>query len=272
MKKKVIWGSLCFLLLLLSGCSKNPVEIEKIPETQHPVLNMEAQDVVEVSEPENGVNDAVVYDDAVHASVKSYLKRLTYIDVEQTIESGVANEDPVMVSFYSIKSDVDSKIAEFTVNLDGVERHYINDFKEDLTYEFIDGEWQKIHGTIMMIDWDIDEYDSAWNVYKYLTDGITIKKGTEGYRSGDFEYYTTKSKAKEGIVSGVKYDELGEQEVTYIFRVLNSVRLPVSVIVDVGYTVGNKDYYIRALISFKEISSSSMEMPSVDGDNIVERD
>lgn len=271
MKKCNLVALSVLAVLCLSACSNGVDHVEKIVVANegNDIVSTELPEVVEVNSEEE--NESCTFSQESYDSVKAYFEGYSYISLVQTMENGYKDESASTSITYSVTADTASKITDFVIkstDTEGVEssKHYLRDFANDITFErnAEDTAWVECDGTIMMIDWDLETFDSVFSVWQYVMKDHETPIGAEGYISGDYEYYSTSKKADKTMISGVEYDKLGNQELTYIYQRLGGSLVPVSVIADVNYFIGDKEYYVRSTIQVGTVNDTQLSMPDLE--------
>lgn len=263
---------ICSLItaLSLSACSnKSEMMLEEtiqVPEGNS-IVSTTVPDIIEETD-EDDTARWCTFTPYKATNLKAYLENYTYISVKQTIQNGAKDEDAYSSITYDVTADVVSKIAELSISkeVDGEQdfsAQYIRDFANDSTFEKSGEDWVECDGTIMMIDWDIMNFENDYSVWQYLMKDNDLPVNTSGYTSESFEYYTVTKDASENMLSGIKYDRLGKQETTFIFKEADSISIPISVIVEVNYFVGDKEYYVRSTLNQISLGNTKLSMPEL---------
>jgi hypothetical protein len=277
-KSSLVIGSL-ISALSLSACGNNT--IDKIPEelsteentvvsTEMPTVG-ETSTEVDSSEPETV---PCTFTQEKADALKEYLTSMTYLNATQNVENGNFYAGEYSNIIYNVKADTSNKIVQFDVYrsqqvddmLGSAEYHYIRDYINDLTYQHNTDEnavWTEVDGTIMMIDWDFASFENDYDIWQYLVKDYATPIDTEGYVAYNCEYYVITEDADENMLSGIEYDSLGTQEITYIYYQTETGLIPATVSVEVQYFVGDDEYYARSTVQMGIIGETQMNMPTL---------
>lgn len=282
MKKYISALTIIGTMLCLSGCVDQNIEkitTEKSIETEE---TTEA-DTEAMTESETAVVQNIVYTKEMKDSVKKLLESYKSMDVIQEMSSGDVSGVKYADTIYTFSCDIKNKaISVEIVNMNGDSEEksfYLNDVKHDLYYTKIDenSEWSLLDDKTMLLDCNIADFKSTYDLYTYLLNGNELVEGTEGTVSDDFYYFEIVNPAKEGDISGVAYDSLGNKTMTYILKFDGTNYIPISVIVKVDFKVGTDTYDCTSAVQFTNISNNKLPVPEVDeeteeGDETSESD
>lgn len=272
-KSSLILGSL-LVALSLSACNNG---VDKLPEPlevdeSNNIVSSELPEVQEIETETEEVNECKFTKESAD-KVREYLEGYNYINVIQSVENGLKNETSYTSIVYNVVSDTTTKVTDFNIitsygdndERGSGEKHYIRDFANDITYERNDDdtEWLECDGKIPMIDWDILSFDNSYAIWKYLMKDCDTPVDTIGYISGDYEYYTVVKEADDSFISGIEYDRLGDQEMTYIYHRIGDSLIPTSVVVEINYFVGNTEYYVRSTVQLATVGNTSLNIPEL---------
>lgn len=271
MKKSSLVICSSLLMLSLTACSGKVQSSESI-DVGETILSTElpSESTKQTTTEEVKLDTSFTQEKADKLS--NYLGNFTYSEVTQSMENGYADGTAYTRTSYNVKADTTSGVADYSVtqrvdsNTGGAKEgsaHYIRNYKEGITYEKDDSNnWVKSKGVVNMISWSLEDFTSANDIFNYIIKNYTTPIGTKGYTSGNYEYYTFEENANDSMVSGLTYDELGEQTVDYIYYTDGDDKYyPISVITKITYTYEGREYYIQSTIQFVTFDDTSLNMP-----------
>lgn len=278
-------SSLCIISLLavlnLTSCGLVKTSFSKMPDSvkinnltkNATCSSITTKQSIEVENESSKKDTNCRFTTKKQSMIKSYFKKYPFIYISQTLETGRRDKNATTSRIYDVEVDLANKVTDFRIKdekgTDGV--HYIRDYKTGGTYKQSGGKWEACQGVVRVIDWDISDLENAYDVWEYLLGDNNIYIGARGYISGDYEYYHKKTKASKNSVSGIKYDKLGDSEVTYIFREINNTFEPVSVVKNIDYIYKGKKYFIRSIIRIGYLGNTKLEVPDVKAGDVVYR-
>lgn len=277
-------SSLVVLLMTISlGISACGVEDGRIPEAievdeSNDIVSDDLPDVIEVAseteESEEELREECTFTKDKANKVKEYFEGYNYINIVQSMENGLKDDDAYTKVTYNVIADTSTKVVDFDIITsfnDGEKHgdggvHYIRDYINDITYQRDDSDtrWNKCDGEILMIDWDFMSYENAYDIWQYLMKDNDTPVDTVGYVSGEYEYYTVTTKANDSFITGLEYDKLGDQESTYIYHNIGGTLIPTSVVIEINYFIGDKEYFVRSTIQLGTVGNTSLNMPELD--------
>lgn len=259
------------LLVCITGCSSNQ-EFKSNYKSRDSSVSENTfvlkQDYRSVSV--NDTNNYVIFTQDKADSIKDYLSEYTFINFTQTIQNGLKDEAPINDITYTVIADTSTNICQLSLNKiingDLSNETSISDLSTGETYvQDIDGYWQRADGIVQMINWNLTEYENTYDLYKYLVDNIDLQIGTFGVLIDEGrESYQFTSVAKEGSLSGVDYDELCNQTVTFIVDKIGDSYRPSKISIDIEYIVDDVTYYCRSDIQIIVVNNTKLLMPKLE--------
>ena len=267
---------LCSMLLAcsLSACgqSDNYSKLEGVvPETEeNSVVDMNLPEVEEVSSAEDEKKE-VTFTQEKADKASEYMQNCTYISVSQLMENGAKDGLSENSTSIAVIADTKNKISKCTSTMSSTDSNGNNEAYQMVMmsdaktganiYKTEDDQWIEADGTYKMLTWDLSQYEKADDVLKYLLKDCVIPVDTVGYESEGYEYYEVTRETTEDMVSGIKYDKLGDTVINYTYRQLNGVLILAACTVDVNYFVGQNEYYVRATIRVDATGSTDLAFP-----------
>lgn len=287
MKKFNLVACSLVLALGLTACSQSNTSVESvsnnsvgantIASTENSTIVSDDLPEVEVIESVENESETEVIEESCtftadkQKAVDDYLSQFTLINVLQTMENGVVDDLAKTTISYSVMADTKCDTVDLQTSnsylFEGESgtgaHHYFKDYVNDITLERTDVEWIEADGQVQMINWDITSFENCSDIWKYLARDWQLQVGTEGYISGDFEYYTVFSEeVDKNFITGLDYDTLKSQEITYIYQSYeDNVLVPKSIIAEVIYTIGDKEYFVRSTIQLSSVGSIELQTP-----------
>ena len=190
---------------------------------------MNLPEVEEVSSAEDEKKE-VTFTQEKADKASEYMQNCTYISVSQLMENGAKDGLSENSTSIAVIADTKNKISKCTSTMSSTDSNgnnstsdgYDADAKTGANiYKTEDDQWVEADGTYKMLTWDLSKYENADDVLKYLLKDCVIPVDTVGYESEGYEYYEVTRETTEDMVSGIKYDKLGDTVINYTYRQLN---------------------------------------------------
>lgn len=263
----------------IESVSNNSVEDNNIV-SENTIVSSDLPEVEIVEDSDTEISEPCYFTSDKISYISDYLSQFTFINVIQTLENGIVDDLAKTSISYSVLADVKTDYVDFQTSNSYLyegesgsgNHHYFKDYVNDITLEKVGDEWIEADGEIQMINWDIQSFENCNDIWNYLARDWQLPVDTEGYISENFEYYTIKSnKVDENFITGIKYDSLVSQEITYIYQNYgDNIYVPKSIIAEVIYTIGDKEYFVRSTIQLSTVGSSELTFPDYNKEQVID--
>lgn len=229
-----------------SVISQEPVEVERVPVT-FTEENLEA--------------------------MTAKLQECVYSSFMQEMENGLGGQAVYSTTRYSLSVNLEQNIHSITmryitvdgINRDGLGYKMYSDGEKYIVSE--DGKWVEAGEEYETLAWDLSEFTNIWDLVSYLMHDFQFPVGKEGLSTGDYWTFEYSEPADDSLLSGIEYDTLLDADYKFTFRVKDDIPTPDSVVVTVGYTVGEETYYVKSTLQFNTFGDTAIAMPKVGTDS-----
>ncbi len=207
--------------------------------------------------------------DSITESLKGYtnitmVQSMENLDAKGRVETGLK---------YTLDVDLKEKVVltqiDTTVEGEETTTSYASDYVRDLHYKYIEnnGTWGYAEDKTISLSKSLIGSIDVSTFYRALTDGLALPVGVKGYKDmagGANETYSIIVPATKESITGVKYDELGDERVSLKLYISEEGKtVPVSITTEVDYIVGGKTHTCKSKIEVLDYTNDRLELPAM---------
>lgn len=196
-----------------------------------------------------------------------------YMSFSQEMENGITGQAKYSTTRYSLSVNLEQNIHSLTmryITVDGISRDALGyKLYSDGTNYIVseDGKWVEAGEEYETLAWDLTQFTSASDVVSNLMHEVQWPVDKEGTSTGDYWTFEYTEATPESLLVGIEYDELLDVTYKFMFSVKDDKPIPSSIVVNIGYKIGEEEYYVESTLRFYSFGNTKITIPAVGSDS-----